>query len=827
MILRTIKQVTMKKYSYILMAIAAFMLAACAKEENAPIEEKTSEPELIDEQGELIEVLATFKDEAITKSQYTENDGVYEFSWSRDAEPYEGSKYYKDEIHLLVVNNDSKLDRLRFYADEAKKETKFSGYSMIGAFTSLPQTGFALYPVETVTYGNNTGIRRKDYLTYNNGVIYNDVVTVNLSAEYNLGTDPDMNTQLSCTPLIGNKVGDTNEYEFSTAVGVLKITLTNVPTTATGLRITSPSTDAPLCGTFELVRGTPDIAMSKKVTGGQSRTISFALTTPGEKTFYIPVPTGTIPTVDGKGLQIELLDGSSYPIFSRRYKKELTITRNTIIPVTMETPAWKKLGTGKFMDTHLWGKMGFGTNTFDEVGAVDVVFYQNTSDHTQYRIANPYGQASAFLAAESKSQGEHDDYLSFVVPTEGNVSFTDHKTGYSVSGENITIKYVSSEHNKVVAGTSSAPKIIQLAPDYKGTASFDHDCSAADNKLQIIFPAALEAYGGSASIKDNKADLSSGIDYSKGASAEKLCVYLSDTPIFDYFSSSTNSTHIATGPGSRSTKDNGSNVSAATLGYGASGSSYDQTKSGAKYLIWSTWNDNTGNILYMVGCKKFYGIVPNDVTKMIGDTGTGTYSFNAGYGLFHYYRYAWVDIIGHDTDNLVLQVSDDPTKGNVKLIKIFGFGCDGSYSSYIVNHVQDGDGWNDGDGTENVASDLTGTFGAGSALYGTYTSSDTKLVFTDALQSPFITYTGTHSGTNKKWNLYVGARNSSGQKSRDASFGFEFSTDETKATLTVSPSRYLILHFDGSTNTNADNDIIYLNGRGDNTYGPISVYRNL
>jgi len=655
-------------------AVCALSLSSCTKEVEKPSEQLPIDTE---QAKETFQIIGTIKDGELTKTEYVEDSGTYRFSWSTDP----ATDHY-DEIGLLVKNSTSSVDWYRLFADNATSSTTFSTYQYIGDVTNgqaWSQTGFAIYPVAFNTNGGKTGIDRKDKLSFEKSLNEGNVI-ITLSSSYNLGADPDMNTQLSCTPLVGNRVGSTNEYEFRTAVGVLMITLENVHTNVTALRLTSPSSSAPLSGQFSLESGKPDIAMANHTSSAasdQSRTINFSVSTADTKTFYIPLPVGTIPLVGGKGLQIELLAGEE-TIFSRRYTKELTIVKNQIIPVTLDSE-WKKLGTGKFIDNHLWGKMGFGTNTFEEVGAVDVVIYQNNYDRTQYRIANPYGQAASYLAAESKSQGEHDDYLSFTVPSEGNVTFTDHRTGYTVSGENVTIKHVSSEHNKLVAGTSAAPAIVQLAPQYKGAGSYQDDRYSYDNKVQIVFPSAVDSYGGSLSINSNMADLSSGISWSKGGDATVYVAILSDVPIFQFFTND-GDTKISNVPSSRKSNPNSGTIAASALGYDANkqyGSYSDQTKSGIKYLTWSTWSNNNGDRLYQVGCKKFYGIIPSHVTTYIGD-----YTM--------YYGNASADPISVKSIPMTFEVSDDPTKGNIKLTNFAGISGElyGLYETKSNNNLQ-------------------------------------------------------------------------------------------------------------------------------------------
>ena len=719
----------MKRLYFFFLAGVAAITVSCQQEQ--PV---TPESPIDENDFEIVGVIHNADETPNSKTAYTLNGADLEhstsaiFSWAQN-----------DEIKLIVYKDDAVPNHYRLQAESSSPTTTFkknggSTQDPIGnAVDGWKHTGFAIYPVDDpeTGKGSNSTLGGLTYAKQTGDGKTNADISLTIPSGYTLTS---LDNQLSAVPMVGiqrdnGTVPATEKYyDFYAGAGVLAFTISDVPTTAISVRLTSFSDDEPLAGTFNMVKGTPDISMANVATPSLTKTITLPSRAEKEDiTVYFPLPVGTIT----HGLRIELLDDTSYPIFKKRYSASLNIERGVIKTVSLSAPDWKKLGTGKFIDTHLWGKMGFGTNTFDEVGAVNVDIYQNVSDHTQYRIFNPYGQASAYLTAESESQGEHDEYLTFVIPAEGNITFVDHKTGYTVSGENVTIKHVDSSHNKIAAGTRSTPLIVQLAPDYKGTASFDENCKDADNKLQIIFPAALEAYGGSATIKDNKADLSSGIDYSKGASAEKVCIYLSNTPIFDAFSQATTSTSISTGPGSRSTRDSGSNVAAATLGYGAkSGSSYDQTKSGAKYLTWSTWNNNDGNILYMVGCRKFYGIVPSDVTTYIGD-----YTMYSG--------------DGSTSIPMVLAVSDDPARGNVKMTSFASISGSlyGVYNSSI------------GDGNFQFKNSRTTEFASNVYVYSNNTNDLADLNFAVGYDSHTSANYGSRNWDVISWNAFIKLNN--------------------------------------------------------------------
>jgi len=212
------------------------------------------------------------------------------------------------------------------------------------------------------------------------------------------------------------------------------------------------------------------------------------------------------------------------------------------------------------------------------------------------------------------------------------------------------------------------------------------------------------------------------------------------------------------------------------------------TNSGSAYIVAKSYSEAVDKLSNNVS---IYVLSSADVTALAGE-----YTFSAIQALFHYYRTAWINITSTDANSLVLAISDDPTKGNVKLTKIFGFGCDASTSSFVVDHkTTDNLGWkNDKD------SDLTGTFAAGTAVYGQYASG--SLVFPSPEANAFMTYNGTA--------VFVeGVYYSGGVSYSNGSFGFTFTSDGSKATLTANPAAIMSLTFDDGY-YNADHGIVYV-----------------
>lgn len=761
----------MKKTFFLLLAISSLAFISCGKIQ----EQDNHEPNSTEDAGcfEIVGIIHNTESSAPeVKTQYNIGPEYATFSWTQN-----------DEIQLIVYKTTQTQDQYRLYAESSSATTTFKSgsttYDPIGGIVDgWLSTGFAIYPVSVA----NNGIQRDDYISYiKPSASPYDPVTISMRDSYTLSN---LDNQLSVVPMVGIQNAN-NElvYDFYPAVGVLAFSISAVPVTATAVRLTSFDSTEPLCGTFSMTKGVPDIAMAKVQSGSLTRTVTLPSRTASQDiTVYIPLPVGSI----AHGLRIELLDGSDTPIFKKKYSDVLDIERGVIKTVSLETPEWKKLGKGKFIDNYMWNKLNFGSTTFSEVGYVNVDIYQNTSDHTQYRIPNPYGQAAAYLNNAGISQSSHDDYLYFTV-SDSEVSFNEHKTGYTVDGHNLSIQPVSSSvKTKLVNGTVDSPGIVQLAPSYYDADdnSYDiNDKSNSDNIIRINFPTIDSSYEGSLSIVNNKVDLSSGIAYTKGSAADRVIIQISDYPIFHYYGTG------ASVPGSRVTKKDESNtLQSSSLGYGASGSNYDQTHSGIKYLTWSTWSANA-EYMYEMGCIKFYGLVPNDSNII-----PGRYKFDIAYGLVHYNRSKWVDISADTWSNqLVLAASDDITKGNVMITNFFGFGSDGTTNSAIVEGPFNG-----------IDSDINGTYSSGSACYGILNG--TSLTFSDADQSAFMHYDGT-GVTNKDPigpDIYI-------RDDSATSFSFTVSTSDG-VQLTKTTTRYLVLHFEPTDNKGGDKCILTLAG---------------
>ncbi len=176
---------------------------------------------------------------------------------------------------------------------------------------------------------------------------------------------------------------------FQTAMGALKVNVTDVSPEATHVRITA--TEGGL-GNYLVVED-GEIRMSNvwKNKGQDYATpfneYYFEPVSDGNLSFYIPMPVGTL----AAGSTFSLLDADDNVLFSQVVKNDIVIARNQVLELKPFSAkmAWESLGTGKFIDYFLWEDLGGGEDEF-----VDVEILKCTNKEGYYRIVNPYGAAA-------------------------------------------------------------------------------------------------------------------------------------------------------------------------------------------------------------------------------------------------------------------------------------------------------------------------------------------------------------------------------------------------------------------------------------------------
>lgn len=455
----------MKTRYIIMLALGAMVAYACNKEEIAqneivgPAQEET-----------LTEIKAEIVD---TKTAY---DELGHFSWASG-----------DKLAVVVWKESTAFDRDGFTLSDGagSNAATFSG-SISSGWTEL---GVALYPhPELGTVITQAG-------TYDSGAA-DCGLQINKAQEIT----PSLDSPLSSVPLIGRKNGN-GIYQFKTAVGILKITVSNIPADAQYLYLIDPNKTYSFSGKFNL-SGLDEISEANAVYTNDNdykTTISFTPQAAGEtRTFYVPVPTGTIPA----GVQLKLdkgYAGGYANVFTKTTTKPITVTANHVTPLAaFSAETWNDVaGTGTFYDNNGF----YATSSYDS--PVSVTIQQNASDPARYRVVNPY---QAYIDAASLTPSGTfvgpDPYFYFTLK-DGWVDFDSYHTGlqyysrwsgYEWCGE-FTLVHpakagASNKWNNAVikADGSGNPLNVQLAPRY----SYNNGASASDTyenpKIEIVFP---------------------------------------------------------------------------------------------------------------------------------------------------------------------------------------------------------------------------------------------------------------------------------------------------------------------------------------------------
>lgn len=598
----------MKKYLFALAAATAALLSSCAKEET---------PAAVESNPGAFTITARIDNDA-TKTHYVEGASSASLFWNAG-----------DRFKLMVYKDDegkaSNYYSFQADADAAGSEATFSIVAGSMDLTTYKPAGYAVYPNTLATGG------------------VKDAYTVTLSGEYTVASGTDLSKV--AVPMIGvpTDAADANTYEFSPAVGVLKVQLTNVPAAARKLVLKAVDSDN-VSGVFPLdaVNG---FRMADAGSAGHTVTVNFPSQTEGSDiAVYMPIPVGSI----SAGAVFEVQDEAGAALCTTPATvKAINVAKGQLIPIkAINVNEWTTLGTGKFVDNFLWHHMGVATSTTDEVGYVDVTIQQNVVNTNKYRVANPY---AAILTSVGKTQdASHSDYLEFTIADANTVDFVTTNTGFDSGNGIVSIEDADGAYNKIVLGTEDDPQIVQLAPKYNSTGSFLYTRNTRDNLIRIAFPGVYEEHYATISISGS-ADMTSGINFVNHNIIDnyyrKVTISVSNNTLYSYYTSQGNQTLPNT---CVSKTDASGNIAKASLG--VDNPSYDFKTSGVKYVFWSAYASNGTTVLFQ-GCKKFYFICASDIDSYIG-------------------QYDMIHSTGNTT--LTLSVSDNLTIGNVQLSEVAG-----------------------------------------------------------------------------------------------------------------------------------------------------------
>ncbi len=285
----------------VLIVFAALALVGCAKEVSRM---ETPEAPVLPS-TRTVTITAGF-DQA-TKTAY---DAQGKFSWVAG-----------DQIGV-VVSNGQETKQVTFVADASGATTTFTGQVEEG----YDLTDFASYPF-TGQY---------------DGYACNDLAWDPEVGGWRIwgSIKPSLEDPLSGTPLIGQRIEGTHAFNFSTAVGIVKFTVKNVPMEAicAFIQVEGDKNTYNLNGWFD-VSQTGYLSMTSAVDPWQDR---YNWNAPTEinstMDYYFFLPVGTMPT----GAKFELLDAKWAPICSFAFKKDVAVVRNAvtnIAPIELEPAA--------------------------------------------------------------------------------------------------------------------------------------------------------------------------------------------------------------------------------------------------------------------------------------------------------------------------------------------------------------------------------------------------------------------------------------------------------------------------------------------------------
>lgn len=304
---------------------------------------------------------------------------------------------------------------------------------------------------------------------------------------------------LASTILIGENGGG-SDYTFHTAASVFKVTMTNIPASATEVRLATSDVDNyPVAGDYLLSGDMAKVSFGDGSSYSTSWHSSFSsylsvdisgLGATASKDFYFNVPVGAYAA--GK-LSVQLVDSEGEIIFEKSINKSITTVRNELLglPSLNVDEYWTTLGTGKFHDAFFINEV-----KLDGWDWASVSIQKNHSNQNKYRVVNPY---KAYSSKNNYTQPTASDkYLTFTVdPSTDLVVFDRHATGirytydYVISHTDKDGGHMYTQaYSKVTAKDGSGnPLCIQLAPYYLYS-DFSNGYSRVDKEglIMILFP---------------------------------------------------------------------------------------------------------------------------------------------------------------------------------------------------------------------------------------------------------------------------------------------------------------------------------------------------
>ena len=526
----------MKKLFYSVLALAGILAVSCNKE----IEQKQAPIQLSESVStHTVKIRADFG--ADTRTAYA-NDKT--FSW------VEG-----DVIYVYTVNETTGKARFAELTAQASGAT--------ADFVGEVEDGYEPWGIAFYAHSEWVTWDEDDFYIYLPGTTAID------DDQYSYHVDS--SNPMASVPLSG-LVDDEGVFHFTTATGVLKFNLTDLPEDAQYFELSAADGNM-LQGLFAVDLETGQMNRDGAVINwtylddeGQEQTqrvsysnlfYKFEPDAGGNATIYVPVPVGTL----GTGASIRIYNTNDEIVFTKKTKKDITITRNKVTELTALScqSTWESMGTGKYNDAEYLYELYLADMDVDDFEVyVDVDIQRNTSDPKEYKIIKPYEVINTlynYTTTETVNAPNDmtltilrtGDYLDDVqIKNDGLVYFERTNLGFYSTSEDAemylyhpsVINSLTTEdswtHNYVMKFQSDGvtPANIQLAPMYyyDGLGCYISDATA-DCMVQIVFPGCepLDVYGSVAydSIADDSVDQPSAyaaIEFGKDIASADLVI---------------------------------------------------------------------------------------------------------------------------------------------------------------------------------------------------------------------------------------------------------------------------------------------------------------
>ncbi len=395
----------MKKTGYTFFVVGAVIaLASCVKETI-----QNESPNNFVLPSDIPTEIVCEIDQETTKTQYAENKT---FGWTKN-----------DQVRMPVVKwSGSSITACDFYTFT----TLDASGSASATFILNGTSGTVLdnyNPNPNGVDGNWTSL---GYLVYPSGLFNKEydgnkpVVNLPASIVYNNNTPLDGEV----VPMIGRKDGD--KYKFHTAVGIIKLTISNAP--SAGKKIKLVSTDKPIAGKFTISDVDDKISQVANTSAKSGEGVNellltgLSLTAGEQYDFYLPVPVGSY---SAKSLTISILDDKDLPLLEQTIARELNIARNEVlsIPTLLYHRVYIK---GSLSDPRLYTE-----NPYSKNGTIRTIISRDKLTKDNYNIQN-WPSGNKFQANQDAWQmNGHKDflmnetesglfYLQYIVCTNGN-----------------------------------------------------------------------------------------------------------------------------------------------------------------------------------------------------------------------------------------------------------------------------------------------------------------------------------------------------------------------------------------------------------------------